>query len=188
MSWLTLVCFLLIGALGRIVVASLPDTQRPSLEEVSIITDVFPLANPKPKPNIFMVLVDDWGWNDVSYRRHATDAEIDTPIVEQLAEAGIKLNRHYTYNYCSPSRSSLQSGRLPNHVSVENTQPTAHNPKDPVSGFAGIPRNMTGIAEKLRAAGYRTHMTGKWDGKLEIRAFRLLGVRYHGIYNRHDCV
>jgi hypothetical protein len=27
------------------------------------------------------------------------------------------------------------------------------NPDDPVSGFAGIPRNMTGIATKLAAAG-----------------------------------
>ena len=28
-----------------------------------------------------------------------------------------------------------------------------HNPQDPVSGFAGIPRNMTGIATKLKSAG-----------------------------------
>ena len=31
-----------------------------------------------------------------------------------------------------------------------------------VSGFKGIPRNMTGIAEKLREAGYATHQVGKW--------------------------
>ena len=28
--------------------------------------------------------------------------------------------------------------------------------------FQGIPRNMTGIATKMRAAGYATHMAGKW--------------------------
>merc|ERR1712232_148713 len=33
----------------------------------------------------------------------------------------------------------------------------------PVSGFAGIPRNMTGMAEHLKAAGYATHQVGKWD-------------------------
>ena len=144
------------------------DTSWP-LERISLPGATLPSAAPKPKPNIFLVLVDDWGWNDVSYHRSEPDAEIDTPNIAQLAAAGIKLDRHYTYNYCSPSRSSLQSGRLPNHVSVENTEPTAYNPKDPVSGFAGIPRNMTGIAEKLKSAGYRTHMTGKWDGTLVVR-------------------
>ena len=37
------------------------------------------------------------------------------------------------------------------------------NPKDSVSGFAGIPRNMTGVAEIMRTASYSTHMVGKWD-------------------------
>jgi arylsulfatase I/J len=32
-----------------------------------------------------------------------------------------------------------------------------------VSGFAAIPRNMTGIAAKMAAGGYATHMAGKWD-------------------------
>ena len=40
---------------------------------------------------------------------------------------------------------------------------TIYNPKDPVSGFAGIPRNMTGMAEHMKAGGYATHQTGKWD-------------------------
>lgn len=35
------------------------------------------------------------------------------------------------------------------------------NPADPVSGFAGIPRNMTGMATKLKEAGYVTHAYGK---------------------------
>eukprot|EP00409_Alexandrium_fundyense_P001372 CAMPEP_0185912204 /NCGR_PEP_ID=MMETSP0196C-20130402/37363_1 /TAXON_ID=2932 /ORGANISM="Alexandrium fundyense, Strain CCMP1719" /LENGTH=45 /DNA_ID= /DNA_START= /DNA_END= /DNA_ORIENTATION= len=37
-----------------------------------------------------------------------------------------------------------------------------HNPSDPISGFAEVPRNMTGIAEHLSRAGYETHMYGKW--------------------------
>eukprot|EP00931_Biecheleriopsis_adriatica_P012761 TRINITY_DN11397_c0_g1_i1.p1 TRINITY_DN11397_c0_g1~~TRINITY_DN11397_c0_g1_i1.p1 ORF type:complete len:554 (-),score=37.98 TRINITY_DN11397_c0_g1_i1:215-1660(-) len=80
-----------------------------------------------------------------------------------LVKEGINLHRHYVYHYCSPSRSSLQSGRLPVHVAWVNDDPNMVNPKDPDSGFSGIPRNMTGIAAKMRAAGYRTHATGKWD-------------------------
>ena len=70
---------------------------------------------------------------------------------------GIELDRAYSYQFCSPSRSSLQSGRLPTHVNNKNIDMTAFNPKDPVSGFAGIPRNMTGMAEHLKKGGYSTH-------------------------------
>ena len=50
-----------------------------------------------------------------------------------------------------------------------------HNPDDPVSGFAGIPRNMTGVAAVLKKAGYRAHQIGKW-----VNVTRLLGccIRY----------
>ena len=37
-----------------------------------------------------------------------------------------------------------------------------YNPDDPISGFAGIPHNMTGIATKLKVAGYATYQVGKW--------------------------
>lgn len=49
------------------------------------------------------------------------------------------------------------------HVNVVNADAGIHNPDNPISGFAGIPRNMTGIASKLKSAGYATHMVGKWD-------------------------
>ena len=49
------------------------------------------------------------------------------------------------------SRSSLQSGRLPIHVNVLNADMSSWNPRDPVSGFAGMPRNMTGISAVMNA-------------------------------------
>ena len=66
------------------------------------------------------------------------------------------------HKYCSPTRSSIQSGRLPYHVNVLNDDMSIWNPQDPVAGFAGIPRNMTVLAEKLAAAGYATAQAGKW--------------------------
>ena len=73
---------------------------------------------------------------------------------------GIALDRHYSYRICGPARSALLSGRLAPHVLVKNVAVTASNPEDPISGFAGIPRNMTGMGEKVRQGGYRTHYTG----------------------------
>jgi arylsulfatase I/J len=116
------------------------------------------------KPHILMVLVDDWGWANVGYHRNPSTKEVQTPNFDRLAkEEGVELDQHYAHTVCSPSRSSLLSGRLPIHVNVDNGAATVHNPLDPVSGFQGIPRNMTVIAEKLKEAGYATHQVGKWD-------------------------
>ena len=73
--------------------------------------------------------------------------------MEGLIHEGILFDRHYVYKYCSPTRSALQSGRNPIHVNPLNQDPQISNTDDPVSGFAGIPRNMTGIATKMVAAG-----------------------------------
>ena len=80
-----------------------------------------------------------------------------------LASLGSRLASPSRSRAGSPSRCSLQTGRNPLHVNAINTGVLVHNPVDPVSGFQGIPRNMTGVAEKMHAAGYRTAMTGKWD-------------------------
>ena len=37
------------------------------------------------------------------------------------------------------------------------------NKNDPFSGAAGVPRNMTTIAQVMSRAGYSTHFVGKWD-------------------------
>ena len=67
-----------------------------------------------------------------------------------------------TFSFCSPSRSALHTGRNPIHVNVLNSDLAAVNTNDPISGFAGIPRNMTALPAKLAAAGYHTVQSGKW--------------------------
>ncbi|CAJ1332272.1 unnamed protein product [Effrenium voratum] len=123
------------------------------------------------KPHVLFILADDYGWGNMGvHRRNPTspeeeqaEAEVQTPVLDSLIDTGVLLDRHYTYKICSPTRSSLQSGRLAVHVNPVNSAVTSRNYDDPVSGYAGIPRNMTGIAEKMKLAGYQTHMVGKWD-------------------------
>ena len=123
------------------------------------------------QPHILMVLWDDYGWAEAGWHRNytigglkvaATD-EVVTPNMNALVRAGIELDRAYAYKCCSPTRSAFQSGRHPFHVNALNAAMEIHNPDDPISGFAGIPRNMTGVATKLAAAGYTTQFYGKWD-------------------------
>ena len=116
------------------------------------------------QPHIVFMLVDDWGWANVGYHRNPPTPEVVTPNIDNLVKEGLELDQHYVFKLCSPSRCSLLTGRLPIHVNDDNKiNPTCYNPKDPVSGFQGIPRNMTVIAEKMKEAGYQTHQVGKWD-------------------------
>ena len=117
----------------------------------------------RQKPHIVLMLVDDWGWANVGYHRDPPTREVVTPNIDDLVKQGLELDQAYAYKFCSPSRSCLMSGRLPIHVNDLNLAPTNYNPDDPVSGFSAIPRNMTGIAEKMKEAGYATHQVGKWD-------------------------
>jgi hypothetical protein len=117
---------------------------------------------PKPpaagrKPHIVLLVVDDWGYANVGFhrRRNSSHDDVDTPNFDTLVAEGLELDRNYVHKFCSPTRASIQSGRLPVHVNLVNSDPTITNPKDPVSGFAGIPRNMTGIAQLLKNAQYR---------------------------------
>eukprot|EP01060_Flectonema_neradi_P024945 TRINITY_DN33809_c0_g1_i1.p1 TRINITY_DN33809_c0_g1~~TRINITY_DN33809_c0_g1_i1.p1 ORF type:complete len:542 (+),score=108.86 TRINITY_DN33809_c0_g1_i1:79-1626(+) len=128
------------------------------------------------KPHVLMVLADDFGWANVGY--HNSDDEVVTPVINQLVKEGVELDRQYAYKFCSPSRCSLQSGRLPVNVNVMNAEPTVSNPEDPVGGYAGIPINMTTIAQKLSAQGYRTHMTGKWDAGMATDFHTPIGRGY----------
>ena len=48
-------------------------------------------------------------------------------------------------------------------MNVLNADMSSYNPEDPISGFAGVPRNMTGISAVMKKGGYATHMYGKWD-------------------------
>ena len=50
------------------------------------------------RPNIIFNLVDDLGWNDVSWHREGGNI-IKTPYLESLANSGTKLQ-----NYCERSR------------------------------------------------------------------------------------
>ncbi len=117
-----------------------------------------------PLPNLVVVIIDDWGWNDVGWHAHnqSNAKEIQTPNIDSLAASGIILDRFYVHQFCSPSRSALHTGRHPIHVNVLNSPLAAANTSDPVSGFAGIPRNMTALPAKLKTVGYSTLQAGKW--------------------------
>jgi arylsulfatase A-like enzyme len=99
-------------------------------------------------PNIVFILADDLGWNDIGY--HGSD--IRTPHLDKLAAGGTRLNQHYVYPTCSPTRVALLSGRFPSRFGVVAP--------------LGATTNMRGadavLTHTLRKLGYTTHISGKW--------------------------
>ena len=141
------------------------------------------------QPHIVFMLVDDWGWANAGFHRDPPTPEVVTPNIDSLVKQGLELDQHYVFKLCSPSRCSLLTGRLPIHVNDDNKiNPTDYNPKDPVSGFQGIPRDMTVIAEKMKEAGYATHQVGKWDAGMATPTHVPLGRGFDSslCYFHHD--
>ena len=59
------------------------------------------------------MLIDDLGYADVSYHGKQVGATINTPAIDQLALSGVRLEQYYVVELCSPTRTSLLSGRYP---------------------------------------------------------------------------
>jgi hypothetical protein len=93
--------------------------------------------------------LQDLGHADVGFTEGPPSVEIVTPTLDRLVSEGVRLDRHYVHYVCTPTRSSIQSGRLPVHVTVALSNPDV--------ATTGVPRNMTGMAQVLQRAGYATH-------------------------------
>ncbi|WP_422923253.1 sulfatase family protein [Singulisphaera sp. PoT] len=104
------------------------------------------------RPNIVVFVGDDLGYGDLGCYGHP---RIKTPTLDRLAADGIRLTSFYSgAPICSPSRAALFTGRTPYRVGI----------RDWIKEDSGVflPRSEVTIPQRLREAGYRTCLSGKW--------------------------
>jgi arylsulfatase A-like enzyme len=115
------------------------------------------------KPNIVFILTDNLGYGEVGAYGGGITRGAPTPSIDSLAREGMHLLNMNMETQCTPSRSSLMTGRF----SIRSG--TYAVP------FGGVPEGLTQwevtIAKSLSEAGYATALYGKWhlgshDGRL----------------------
>jgi len=102
-------------------------------------------------PNIVYLMIDDWGWGDFGVH----GSRLDTPNLNRLAREGVILDKYYTQPVCSPTRSSLLTGRHPIELGLQHNVILAGQD-------SGIPRDRRLFTQGLQQCGYKTHLVGKW--------------------------
>lgn len=114
-------------------------------------------ATQQPSHILFFV-IDDYGFGDASYKNamypgaHAPP----TPTLDRLALAGVRLESYYVNKLCSPTRTSLLSGRYAYTNGMDNTVIVDGDNQD-------LPLGLLTIADYLQRAGWNTSAYGKWD-------------------------
>src|SRR5688572_13569620 len=106
-----------------------------------------PTAAAAGTPNVVVIIADDLGVDDLGAYSHP---KVRTPNLDRLARDGMRFDRAFlTCSSCSPSRSSLLTGRYPHQTGAEQL----HWP---------LPADQVLVTTPLRKAGYWTAAAGKW--------------------------
>jgi arylsulfatase A-like enzyme len=122
------------------------------------VPDWEPFLQPKAPdgaPNVLTIVWDDVGYGAMD----VFGGPVATPTMRRIADAGLRYSNFHTTALCSPTRSSLLTGR----------NATSNNMACITEGSAGFPgfsaripfENGT-IAEVLNEQGWNTYAIGKW--------------------------
>jgi arylsulfatase A-like enzyme len=129
------------GLLGILVLLHGPAFGAPSAQT----GDMPPADTSAPRPNIVLIMADDLGEEILG----AYGGEsFDTPNIDALAESGTRFTHAFSTPVCSPSRTTILTGRYTFRYPHE----WGHLPADEVT-FGNV----------MRDAGYATAAAGKWQ-------------------------
>lgn len=121
--------------------------------------DSLKIGQKNKRPNILLIVADDMGYSDLG----SYGGEIKTPVLDQLAQQGVRYTDFYVSPTCSVTRSMLLSG-TDNHVAGLGSMGELTAPNQVgMTGYEGVlNKRVASVAELLRDNGYHTYMAGKW--------------------------
>ncbi len=71
---------------------------------------------PGESANVVLIMADDQGWGETGYNGHPL---VKTPVLDEMAAKGLRFDRFYSQHVnCSPTRTSILTGRHPNRSGV----------------------------------------------------------------------
>jgi arylsulfatase A-like enzyme len=116
-------------------------------------------ARAAERPNVVVVLVDDFGWGDPACYGNAT---AKTPNMDRLAREGVRFTQGYVASpICSPSRCGIITGQFPARWKITSfLQTKAGNRACEMADF--LDPKAPSLPRVLKEAGYATAHVGKW--------------------------
>jgi arylsulfatase A-like enzyme len=118
------------------------------------LTKTAKAAEPTKKPNIILILCDDFGYGDAGVYGGGPGRGMPTPSLDRLADEGITFFSFYAQPSCTPGRAAVQTGRIPNRSGMTTVAFQGQG--------GGLPAAEWTLASVLKQAGYQTFFTGKW--------------------------
>ena len=120
-----------------------------------LLDNNYVFAVPERKPNIVLVLMDNFGYGEVGVYGGGAIRGAPTPNIDSIAHEGFQLTNYNVEAECTPSRASLMTGRQSIRTRLRIDGP----PRNP---WYGITKWEHTLAELLSDANYVTGLFGKW--------------------------
>lgn len=118
-----------------------------------------PATEENKRPNILMIVADDFGWADLK----SYGGDVIAPNLDNLANQSLQFTNFHVMPVCSPTRSVLLTG-VDVHKNGMGTMDVILTPNQ--KGQPGyetyLNNNVTTVAQILKDNGYHTYMSGKW--------------------------
>jgi arylsulfatase len=126
---------------------------------LGLFTGTAVAAQQSKRPNILLIVADDMGYSDLG----SYGGEIKTPVLDGLAQKGMRYTDFYVSPTCSVTRSMLLSG-TDNHVAGLGNMGELNAPNQVGKpGYEGVlNKRVATVASLLQDNGYHTYMVGKW--------------------------
>lgn len=111
-------------------------------------------ARAADKPNIVLIVSDDFGYGDSGVYGGGPNRGMPTPSLDRLADEGMTFFTFYAQPSCTPGRAAMQTGRFPNRSGMTTVAFQGQG--------GGLPKAEWTLGSVLKQAGYQTYFTGKW--------------------------